>query len=183
MGLLMSGGEVVYCIDTSSLVHAWQRSYAPKNFVGFWDRLDRLIRSGRLVSPGEVLMELQEQKDDVLSWVSETNRKKGLFENIDKDVSDEIERLTDRIMEDYPGLVDNRKGPARAGKGKSWADPYIIARALVEEPHLVVVTEEKPKQTEYNDTLKCGVPDVCNFEGIEYTNILGLIKREGWKFK
>ena len=186
MGSLMARGKAVYCIDTSSLVHAWQRSYAPKNFGGFWKNLHRLIRDDRLVSPRQVLMELEEQEDDVLSWVSKTNRKRKLFENTDDDVLSKIERLKDRIMKDYPRLVDNRRGPARVGEGESWADPYIIARALVVKPRPVfVVTEEKPKQTEHNDTPKLGIPDVCNSKKIKikYTNILGLIRREGWKFK
>ena len=178
MGLLMVTGRVVYCIDTSSLIHAWVDAYPPGNFEGFWSKLDELIAGDCLVASGAVLKELERKRDKLLAWVSERDRKKELFKNVDKDVSDEIERLKDQITEDYPELVNTKKGRARVGGGKSWADPYVIARALVEEPSLVVVTDEKPKQGGGTS-----IPNVCNSEGIECTNILGLIQREDWQFE
>ena len=48
-----------YCIDTSSLVHAYQRSYPPDVLPALWDeKLDELIEAGQLVSPYDVLEEL-----------------------------------------------------------------------------------------------------------------------------
>jgi hypothetical protein len=41
----------VYCIDTSSLIAAWQERYPLENFPSFWHKLDGLITDGRLVSP------------------------------------------------------------------------------------------------------------------------------------
>lgn len=33
----------VYCVDTSSLIAAWQERYPIENFPNFWDRMDALI--------------------------------------------------------------------------------------------------------------------------------------------
>jgi len=46
------------CADTSSLIHAWVRSYPFRNFGSVWDRFDEIIEAGRLYSSSEVLREL-----------------------------------------------------------------------------------------------------------------------------
>ncbi len=45
---------MIYCVDTSSLIAAWQERYPIENFPKFWDRMGGLIEDGRLVSPIEV---------------------------------------------------------------------------------------------------------------------------------
>lgn len=47
-----------YCIDTSSLIECWARSYPIDLFPGLWDRLDSAARDGELIAPDEVLHEL-----------------------------------------------------------------------------------------------------------------------------
>jgi hypothetical protein len=41
----------VYCIDTSSLIAAWQERYPIENFPRFWDKVDALIADERLIAP------------------------------------------------------------------------------------------------------------------------------------
>ena len=38
-----AAGPLIYCIDTSSLVHAWRRAYPPKRFSGLWNAFDQRI--------------------------------------------------------------------------------------------------------------------------------------------
>lgn len=40
-----------YCIDTSSLIAAWQERYPIENFPPFWGKMGDLISKKRLVSP------------------------------------------------------------------------------------------------------------------------------------
>jgi hypothetical protein len=42
---------VVYCIDTSALIAAWQERYPLENFPRVWERFDGLIAEERLVAP------------------------------------------------------------------------------------------------------------------------------------
>ena len=58
-----------YSIDTSAILHAWRRSYPPKNFPLFWQKIDALIKKGELKATEEVLVELEKKDDDVHKWV------------------------------------------------------------------------------------------------------------------
>ena len=70
-------------------------------------------------------------------------------------------------MRAYPRLVDTVKG-------RSGADPSVIALAAAAKPRMVVVTEEHPG--------KIKIPDVCNSE-IDHCGLADLIEREDWKFE
>ena len=61
-----------YSIDTSALVHAYQRSYPPDILPDLWDkRLDELIESGQLFAAYDVLEELERKHDDLFAWAKE----------------------------------------------------------------------------------------------------------------
>jgi Domain of unknown function (DUF4411) len=70
-------------------------------------------------------------------------------------------------MTAYPRLVDT-------SKGRSGADPFVIALAAAANPIMTVVTEEHPGKTK--------IPDVCKKEGIKFCNrryLLTLLARGG----
>lgn len=154
----------VYCIDTSSLLHAWRRAYPPRRFSGLWLQFDNLIESGRLVASIEVFHELKKKDDDVFAWAKERND--PMFIEIDDDTQSEVVR----IMQKYPKLVDT-------GKGKSGGDPFVIAQALASIPNLVVVTEERGGSAD-----KPRIPYVCDREGLRHIDLLTLIDEEDWSF-
>lgn len=68
-------------------------------------------------------------------------------------------------MQKYPRLVDTVKG-------RSGADPFVIALAKSRQPPMTIVTEEMPG--------KVKIPDVCLSEGINWCNLADLIEAEGW---
>ena len=152
-----AAGPPIYCIDTSSLVHAWRRAYPPKRFSGLWNAFDQLIDDGRLVATIEVYHELKKKDDEIFEWAKV--RKESMFLEIDDDVQGEVVR----IMQTYPKLVDT-------GKGKSGGDPFVIAQALAGNPRLVVVTQE------------ARIPFVCDREGVRHIDLLTLIEEEDWSF-
>lgn len=154
----------IYCIDTSSLVHAWRRAYPPKRFGGLWVAIDKLIDDGRLVATIEVYLELKKKDDDIFAWAKD--RKETLFVEIDDDVQSEVVR----IMQEYPKLVDT-------GKGKSGGDPFVIAQALAGNSRLVVVTQEAGGTAD-----KPRIPYVCDREGVRHIDLLTLIEEEDWTF-
>lgn len=149
----------VYSIDSSALIHAWNRAYRPKNFPTFWRLLDELLEEGRLKASIEVLEELKKKDDEVFAWAKA--RKVDLFVEIDGPTQDAVIDL----MERYPRLVDTVKG-------KSGGDPFVIALAAVSSPKMVVVTQE--------DEGKVRIPDVCFTEGITSIKIADLIGLENW---
>src|SRR6266508_4432566 len=145
----------IYSIDSSALIHGWRRVYRPKNFGIVWDHLGTLAEEGRLRASIEVLNELQKKEDELLVWCKD--RKEKLFVEID----DDIQTHLSRIMGNHPRLVDTVKG-------RSSADPFVIALAATMNPAMIVVTEEYEGKTR--------IPDVCIAESIEYCRLADLIE-------
>ena len=156
----------IYCIDTSSLIHAWRRAYPIQNFPLFWGRIDELIEAGRLISSIEVLKELEKRDDDLYEWA---NERKNMFLDIEDDI---LQIRVAEILKLYPRLVDTRKN-------RSAADPFVIAVASVFDSPLVVVTEEGPT----NNIKRPNIPDVCIAENLKCIKILELIVLEDWRFE
>ena len=152
----------IYSVDSSALIHGWRRVYRPKNFGIVWDHLGALAEEGRLRASIEVLNELQKKEDELLVWCKD--RKEKLFVEID----DDIQTHLSRIVGNHPRLVDTVKG-------RSSADPFVIALAATMNPNMIVVTEEYEGKTR--------IPDVCIAESIEYCRLADLIERENWKFR
>ena len=75
----------------------------------------------------------------------------------------EVQEKMREIMKKYSHLVDSFKG-------RSMADPWVIAHAQTK--NAVVVTLEQ-KATKIGHIK---IPDVCKKEGIEYIDIYDLIK-------
>ncbi len=161
---MAGAGRTIYCIDTSSLIHAWRRAYPPKRFARLWDAIDRLIDDGRLITSIEIYHELKKKDDDLFLWAKD--RKERLFFEIDDLVQAEVVR----IMRTYPKLVDT-------GKGKSGGDPFVIAQALAGNPRPVVVTQEAGGSVD-----RPRIPYVCSQEGLRHIDLLTLIEEEDWTF-
>ena len=159
----MAGEEFRYCVDTSSLIHAYQRSYPPDILPDLWgNRLDELIGSGRLVAPFDVLEELKQKHDDLYGWAK-----------IRPDMFVEIDGYQDElagVMREFPRLVDTKKG-------KSGADPMVIALAVSENPRFTVVTEEG-----FGSEKSPKIPFVCSQRDLRCINILQLLRDQAWKF-
>ena len=98
-------GDDRYCIDTSALIHAWRRSYPYRNFRPIWDKIDELIEADRLVSPTEVLIELEKRDDDLFCWAK---AREAMFIDIEGKA---LQVKMGEILGKYPGLIDTRKKP------------------------------------------------------------------------
>lgn len=152
----------MYSIDTSAILDGMVRYYPRTVFSGLWIRLQDLIKEGNLFASEEVKAELEKQNDDALEWATEQS---NLFVEVDDEIQDEVSK----ILANHPRLIDTRKG-------RSGADPLVIALAKVRE--CSVVTGELPS----NSLKRPKIPDVCNSIGVECLNLLGLMRREGWVF-
>jgi hypothetical protein len=151
---------LIYSVDSSALIHAWRRIYRPKNFGFVWDGFDTLIEAGRFKASIEVYNELQKKDDELFVWCKE--RKETMFVEID----DDTQTAVARIMRDHPKLVDTTKG-------RSGADPFVIALAATGNPTMTVVTEEFLG--------KSRIPDVCNAQNILWCGVADLIEKEDWR--
>jgi uncharacterized protein DUF4411 len=153
---------VDYSIDTSSLVEAWHRRYPVDVFPALWDGIDRLISSPRLLASDEVFQEIKKKDDDLYEWVK---ARPGLFRPLDR----EIQAAVREVLRRFPRLINTQRG-------RNQADPFVIALAQVE--HGTVVTNE----VHLGSIDRPRIPDVCDALGVPCINVLGLIRREGWRF-
>ncbi|HEX2942518.1 MAG TPA: DUF4411 family protein [Rhodopila sp.] len=152
---------MVYCIDTSALIAAWQERYPIENFPAFWRRVDGLIAAGNLVAPMEVLRETEKRSDELHEWLS---ARKSMFRELD----DAIQIEAAAVLAQFPRLVGERKL-------RTSADPFVIALARVSS--LQLVTEEKPTLS----AQRPNIPDVCTaLDMPACMNLLDLIRTEKW---
>ena len=151
-----------YCIDTSGWLDGWERHYPPDVFPSLWIKLDELVDAREIISSEEVYVELQKKADELHDWVKD--RKQMLIP-----LTEEIQRRASSLLGEYPRLVDTLRG-------RSKADPFVIATAM--ELEAVIVTGEivtgkmdKPR-----------IPDICQVKGIRCITFLQLIRELGLKF-
>lgn len=138
------------------------RLYAPDVFASLWDRFEDLVAARGALTPREVVDELERGDDDCANWCT---AQAGFVRHANSEV---LARVA-LIANDFPTWVQGTK---------NYADPFVIAHAIV-EPGLVVTQEQHyggVKETELN------IPNVCERYGVEAINWLGLMRREGWTF-
>lgn len=160
---MVSRQKALYSIDTSSLIHAWVRAYPIDHFPSFWVSLESAIDEGRVVIAVEALNEIRRRDDDLHAWCK-------CHPDFCIDLDEQQQRLLGQLLGKYPRLVDT-------AKGRSGADPFVIALAQSFGRTLTVVTQENMGK---KDSPK--IPDVCAREGVHCVDLVGLIKAERWRF-
>jgi hypothetical protein len=150
----------IYCIDTSTIIDAGERYYPIDIFPAFWDRLDELIKSGRLKAPQTLIDEL-EGKDEVWrEWVY-TRRDLMIWP-----IDDAIQSAMTRVMPIYAKAVTN----LNSIKG----DPFFIAASMAKSATLI--TSEKIVRGNIK------IPRICDQVGVKWSPMLDVVRSEGWRF-
>jgi hypothetical protein len=150
----------IYCIDTSSLIAAWEERYPIDHFPKFWRFMDGAIQAGRIVAPRAVHDETKKKSEELHAWLNDRNQ---MFLDLDEPTQRELKA----ILAKHQRLVAEKKQ-------RFAADPFIIAVAKLQS--LTIVTEERPT----GNMNRPNIPDVCNDYGLTYINLLRLIRAEGW---
>jgi len=156
----------MYVFDTNSLIVLFTNFYRGR-FPSLWGKFDKLISEDKVVSVREVYNEVTSfyAKTRLVQWVKDH---RGLF----AEPSIEELQFVNRIfaVKHFQLLIRKKK----ILNGKPVADPFVIARATVEDG--VVVTQEQFKEN------AATIPNVCKHFGIKYTDLEGFMEREGWEF-
>lgn len=159
--------EITYCLDANVLIQAWQKYYSPRLCPDYWTMLNALGSEGRVFIPSHVAEEIQRTEDDLRSWLTAS-------EVAVHPVDGEITQAVSRIFGANPlhqHLVDNIRG-------RSLADPWVIAHAMVRNA-TVVTKEERVLQP---NTTRIRIPNVCENMGVSYTNDFGMLEALGVRF-
>ena len=154
----------IYCLDTSSAIEWFVRTYPPSILPNLPERMETLVAEGRLRAPRAVLDELSRIDDDCCKWAKAQT---GLF----LEESAAVQGIVRQLMATH-------QNPAKPQKGISGADPFVIAMAKAEGAHWVVIADEHPGTLENRK-----IPFVCNAEKVRCITFQRMMIEEGWQFR
>ena len=163
----MNQKDPTYCLDSNLLIQAWQKYYSPKFCPSYWEILDELGSEERIFVPSMVYDEIVRTDDELSDWLKNSNIKS-------KAITTEVTEILKSIYDadtNHKHLVDSKKG-------RSLADPWVIAHAIKEQA--TVVTKEE-KVTALNST-KIKIPNVCDNMGVKWINDYKMVEHLGLKF-
>lgn len=149
-----------YCLDTSTLIEAWSRSYPYDLFPRLWAHLAKAASAGVVMCPDEVATELERKDDGLYKWAKAQST---LFVPLDAPQ----QMAVSEILARFPQLVDTRKN-------RNQADPFVIGLARIRS--CPVVTQEM--KTGKDDRPK--IPDVCEHFKVRTLKLLELIRELEW---
>lgn len=143
-----------YIIDTCSLINASKNySLNKKVFEKIWNKFDKMIDEGTLISISEVKDEIKD--DGLLNWCSSHN---NFFISINKEIQDNVKI----VLRDFPQLIKIRSS------ANSNADPFIVAAAI--DLNATVITDEHISGGDDPH-----IPNACKKYDIECISLLDFI--------
>jgi hypothetical protein len=156
----------MYVFDTSSLIVLFTNFYEAR-FPSLWEKFDSLISEGKIVSVREVFNETASSYAEtrLVKWIKDH---RVLFT---EPTVEELQFVSEIFKVRHFQAMIRRK---EILNGKPVADPFVIARAMVE--NRIVVTQEQLKET------AAKIPNVCEHFKIKYTDLEGFMERERWSF-
>ena len=163
----MSTIAPIYCLDANVLIQAWQKYYSPSLCPDYWGRLNDLGEQVMIFIPEAVKDEILKTEDELSQWLKSSKiQVRGITEPVTYYL-----RQIYNVNPVHKNLVDNVKG-------RSLADPWVIAHAMTESA--VVVTKEE-KITAQNTT-KIKIPNVCENMGVRWMNDFEFLAEVGMRF-
>lgn len=146
----------------------WQARYYPLDvFVTLNTKIAQLIKSNDFKAVELVREEINAVgTPDMKTWAGSH---KTLFAPLTTDV--QLEAAA--IEAQYPDLLDV-KSPYQS------ADAYVIAFAKIKSG--IVISQETSAHEKRNPKKNHYIPDVCRDLGVPCINLLGLMRKEKWKF-
>lgn len=165
----MDVNNIKYCLDANVLIQAWQKYYSPDICPEYWEILNNLGKDDKLFIPALVHEEIARTEDDLSSWLKSSSIPV-------REITENVTKCINSIYAANPNhkyLVDNVKG-------RSLADPWVIAHAIDEKA--IVVTKEEKITALNRKKNKIKIPDVCENMKIKWMNDFQLIRELGIRF-
>lgn len=156
----------MYVFDSSPLINLFKHYY-PERFPSLWEKFYRLKAEGGIISVREVLNEIQSYgySDRLVEWTKENT---DLFQQPDYE-----ELLLVREIFQIKHFQNMLRKKEKM-KGKPVADPFVVAKAKIQNK--TVVTLEKFKNN------SAQLPNVCRHFEIPCINLEEFMDKEGWTF-
>jgi hypothetical protein len=156
----------MYVFDTNSLSVLFDNFYLDR-FPSLWEKFDELLLSGRIISVREVYNEIMRRYRDTrqVEWAKDHRE---FFVQPSVEEMQFVGKIFD--VPHFRNLIRKRETLV----GTPVADPFLIAKAKVENRLLVTQESLKPNAAK--------IPNICDHFGIQYINLEGFMEREGWQF-
>jgi len=156
---------MIYVFDSSPLIVLF-RHYYPDRFPSLWENFDALVLERRIVSVREVRKELEGYGDRLSDWV------KGHREFFLTPTTDELNFVNEIFKITHFQMLVRKKERLN---GKPVADPFVIAKAKIQEEGCVVTQEVKKPNA-------ARIPNVCEHFDIPCLNLEAFMENEKWRF-
>ena len=157
---------MIWVFDDNSLSNILNHYY-PDRFPSFWERFDKAVEDGAIISVREVRFELT---------LKFSNEAIGRLMKLNADffsspTPEELERITQIYsVAHFRQNLDRKK----LLKGGFFADPFVIAKAWKEGG--TVVSEENFREN------GAKIPNICKHFGINCLKLEGFLIKVDWKF-
>lgn len=155
----------MYVFDTSPLSTLF-KNYYPSRFPSLWREFDSLVDSGNIVSTREVLREIDDAPVESLRHWAKINS--SLFCMPTAAEAEFVSRIY-RVSH-FQQNIEQQK----LLKGGRNADPFVIAKAAVEEKTVVTMELGKPHGVK--------IPNICQYFEVPCLTLEGFMENEGWSF-
>ena len=165
MNSFLNQDQVIYSLDTSALIAAFHERYPIEHFPSLWREIEVLIKNGRL-KMSQIVFEEAMRDTEIKQWCDKNQLKPDFQVAIDESVQERV----NEVLSQFPRLVDSRTG-------KSGADPWVIALAMITQ-NCVVVTEENWTYSENRPK----IPDACAYFNLQCLKMVDLVEKENWIF-
>lgn len=156
---------MIFVFDSSPLSALFKNFYR-SIFGRLWDDFDTLVEEGRLVSTREVLREIEDGPVEGLREWAKGN--KEIFASPTAEQGAfvaEIYKVTH-----FQQNIETKK----FFKGGRNADPFVIARAAVEDATVVTLEKMTPNAAK--------IPNICRHFGVDCMNLEEFMAAEDWRF-
>ena len=158
-----------YIFDSNCFIEGWHRTYSPAIMPDYWELLSADIKTGEIISPRQVMEEINKKDDELRKWLQDKKDRKTFVPKLSTDEKQKNENNALNIVKEYPKILKRQ--------GKMEADPYVIALAQLRNG--TVVTTERDNHR-LGDKHK--IPAVCRDLKIKCINPMQHIKERGWEF-
>lgn len=151
-----------YCLDANFFIEAWNKYYSPHFCGDYWDVLNEVGKRKNIFIPSHVRDEINKVDDTLKAWLQQSTIE---IRTNNQQVDQCLKQIYNADVK-HLRLVDNTKG-------RSLADPWVIAHALAS--NAVVVTKEEKITDPQSQKIK--IPNVCDNMGVKWINDFDFIKQ------
>lgn len=154
-----------YVFDNSPLSTLFKNFYRNR-FPSLWVRFDDLIANGQIVSTREVMREIEDGATESLrDWAAQHQE---LFATPTAAEGAFVTQIY--AIPHFQQNIEQQK----ILKGGRNADPFVVAKAAVEQGTVVTMELLRPNAAK--------IPNICSHFNIRCLSLEEFMEREGWQF-